>query len=132
MESFRFDLSEYVKVFHVDKHAGIITNGWGSILEANQAAALLMSVEDRSHLTNKLLVSYVHRKYVREFQEFIRSVIANEAGSSSTMWLRPRGKLPFQANMNVRIVMRNKSLVILRWNIVNENAQVSDSSTTIE
>lgn len=126
MNSEVFDLARYVKDFHANPLAGVITNGHGQILEVNEPIAKLMSVEDTRSLTGKLLVSFVHRKYVRSFQELIRKISDSGSGSSKELWLRPRGSLPFQASLNAHVVMRHNALVIIRWDIANVNVQRSE------
>lgn len=119
MESTIFDIAQYVKDFHVSKQAGVVTNGRGAILEANNAISLMMNVDEATRLKGRLLVSYVHRKHVREFQELIQKVMNYNLGNSKSIWFRPRGQMAFQASVNAQLVMRSKSIVLIRWDISN-------------
>ena len=119
-----FDIKKYVEEFHVCKKPGLITNGRGAILEANSAAAALLSVNDTSDLKSKLLVSYVHRKNVHDFYELRHSVVPGIIVTNEKIWLRPRKSLPFLARFEIRMILENKSLALLRWDLENANEPV--------
>lgn len=97
----------------------VYTNGKGAIIEGNETVAKLINVENSDSMKGKLLVSFVHRKYVKEFHEFLRKVIEENSGVSKRFWLRPRGGMPFQAFIQAHVVAKKKAMILICWNIKN-------------
>lgn len=114
-----FNLEQYIEEFRYSSIASFITNSRGSILEVNNASMQLMNTSDPIFLKNKLLVSFVHRKYVRSFHELMNSIEVDKPASSDKIWFRPRKTLPFQANIHAHIIMQARAIKLIRWQIEN-------------
>lgn len=123
-----FNLPDYTRKFHQAKNAGVITNGRGAIIEANAAAVKLMNVQSEQDLKGKLLVSYVHRRNVKAFQDLIHQISPDGVVSHESVWIRPRGSLPFEANLDAIVIMQSRAIVLICWDITNANALVLDTA----
>ncbi len=104
--------------------AGIITNSYGSILEANAEAAELFNVSSAGAMRNLLLVSYVHRASVSLFRNGLKQLRSCKSfESNGDIRIRPRGgKDEFKALIKSRVIAVGNNIVIMVWEVSDANA----------
>lgn len=122
-----FDLNEFLAEFNRTSVASFVTNGRGSILEANQAAAEMFNVEKPTRMKNKSLVSYAPHKHTNGVRNMIGNLEDADEVNTDSFNMRPRGGKPFQATIHGRVVMRSNMIVLIHWEIKSLSATNSVS-----
>lgn len=109
--------------------AGIITNSYGSILEANAEAAELFNVGSAGAMRNLLLVSYVHRASVNLFRDGLKQLRACKSfDSKGDIRFRLRGgKGEFKSLIRSRVIANGNNIAIMVWEISDANAIINPS-----
>ncbi len=97
--------------------AGIITTGYGSILEGNEDAAALLNVPSGKSMRNALIVSYAHRNSVQDFREQLKLMQKKDFLATNLLVLRPRGGVPFKANVTAKVIARSNQIVLIFWEL---------------
>ncbi len=97
--------------------AGIVTTGHGSILEGNDEAARLLNVISARSMRNAPIVSYAHRSSAQVFREQLNLLKTQDSLVTNLLVLRPRGGVPFRANVTAKVIARGNQILLIFWEI---------------
>ncbi|AFY32659.1 PAS domain S-box protein [Calothrix sp. PCC 7507] len=109
------DRQRYQDLFEFAPHGYLVTDAAGIIKEANQAAAAILSVQEK-YLVGKPLILFV----AQEDRQFLMSQLNNEQRLQD--WeidLQPRGGEKFPARVRVAAVYEQEQLLGWRWLLCN-------------
>lgn len=96
--------AKYAELFDNASDAYVTTDGRGVVLEANIAAATLLSMP-RHAMARKLLIGFVARRDTRAFRSILKA-LHDKPRDTFSLNLRPRGGPPFRASLSTRRVRR--------------------------
>lgn len=99
--------------------AGLITNQYGSILEANAESAELFNISSTAAMRNALIVSYAHRDSVMGFRKLLNQISKCDNLESNNLRMRPRGGIPFKSHIKSRVLAKANNISVIFWEIVN-------------
>jgi hypothetical protein len=112
----------YLNTYQKPGKAGIVTTGYGSILEANDEAAKLFNVTSSRAMKNVPIVSYAHRSSARDFRALLNGFRSADHLDSNLLVLRPRSGVPFKANVIGKVIARGQRIVLIFWEVSVESA----------
>jgi len=100
----------------------VITNGQGTIIDLNGAAARFLRVPHET-LLRKPLVVFIPARRRQVFRDQLASFAASDTVIGLHLRIRPRGGRTRNINASVGIVRDNGNVVELRWLLVDETAR---------
>jgi PAS domain S-box-containing protein len=104
--------------------AYLITDRFGKVSEANTAAADLLGVSPQ-FLIGKPLASFVPEDDRREFRTRLLELEPSPEVTRFRLWLEPRKRRPFMAELHVTRDWSDEDAVALKWTLADVTQQTS-------
>jgi PAS domain S-box-containing protein len=105
----------YQELFDFAPDGYLVTDIYGTILEANQASSILLNIS-RRFLIRKPLVSFIGQSDHQVFFDYLAQLQRLDRGGEWEVCLQPRGRVCFDVALTV-VTVRNEAgnAVALRW-----------------
>lgn len=104
----------YQELFEFAPDGYLVTDVYGTVQEANHAAAQLLNIAQK-HLIGKPLISAVPEPYRRPFRWMLSHLLTTHRLQEWEVQLNRRDREPFDAALTVETVRDSNQVVALRW-----------------